>query len=237
MMQNHANLAWLVLPAAALLGPLGAALACTYARAIADGAMVDGSTLQAAGRAVLLQKDSARVSVPLALLCAVLLGLAGVPFVMQPSVTEAARFGVCVVLLVLALIDIFCGLLPDALTLPLMWAGLLAAWAGIGVSLHEAVPAAAGGYLLLWAADRAFLFFRGRAGMGHGDMKLLAAIGAWLGWAALPGVLFTACVAGMVFAFLWRGKTAWQGSLAFGPFLALAGAVGLLGGPVVQFIF
>lgn len=236
-MQNHANLVWLLLPAAAVMGPLCGAVAIVYAREIEGGAVADGSTLWAAGQAVLFRKAWGLVPVPLALLCAALLVLASLPFVMQPSVLAIVRLAVCTTLLVLALIDIRCGLLPDALTLPLLWAGLLAAWAGIGVSLQQAVPAAAGGYVLLWGADRVFLLFRGRAGMGRGDMKLLAALGAWLGWAAVPGVLFMASVAAVFFAYLWQRNDAWRGSLAFGPFLAGAGAAGLLGGPDVQFIF
>jgi len=229
--------AWLAVPLAALLGPWCAAVASAYAGRIAQGAAIDGVTLRRACSDAVCRQGGTQVPRGLAFLCASLMVLACLPFVLHPSFLGVARFVVCAVLLVLALIDARCGLLPDALTLPLLWAGLLMAWAGSGVSLHDAVAAAAAGYVLLRGMDMLFQACRGHAGMGGGDMKLMAALGAWLGWAALPGVLLVACVAATAFAILGRTPDAWRRSLAFGPFLALAGAARLVGDPVVQFLF
>lgn len=236
-METQGGWAWLALPVAAAFGVWCAALALAYASRIADGAAIDGATLRAALRRVMSGRGWAAVSWPLAAACAGLLALACLAFVLQPSLLAAARVAACAVLLVLALIDMRCGLLPDALTLPLLWAGLLLAWAGVGVSLHDAVIAAAAGYAFLRGTDTLFQAWRGFPGMGGGDMKLLAALGAWLGWAWLPEGLLAACLAGVCFAVFGRGRKGWRRPLAFGPFLALAGASGLVGRPVVQFFF
>lgn len=232
-----------VLPLAALPGAGCAALAVTYSRCVAHGAAIDGATLAAAWRLTWrgMSRTGARrfhrPSHALAALCAGLLALAGLPWALHPSFPAAAQYAACVVLLVLALVDARCGLLPDALTLPLLWAGLMLAWSGGGPTLHDAVAGAAAGYAFLWGLDAVFQVWRRRVGMGGGDMKLVAALGAWLGWAALPAVLLAACVAAVVFAVFRRGPPALQGFLAFGPFLAGSGALGLVGGPVVQSLF
>lgn len=232
------------LPFAAMLGVWCAQLAAVYARRVDGGAPVDGTTLRQAARLALragLRWVAGRRPLPvspvLAGSCAVLLGLAFLPFALQPSLLSGARFAACAALLALALIDARCRLLPDALTLPLLWAGLLVAWAGRGVSLHDAVAAAATAYVLLRGLAAVFEACRGRAGMGGGDVKLVAALGAWLGWAPLPGVLLAACIAGVLFALRGHGLKAWGASLAFGPFLAVCGALGLVGSPVVQLLF
>jgi len=220
-----------------LCGGLGAATALAYAYRVAAGAPADGVTMRAALKAG-CRLTVIRCVPPLLLVsCICLLLIAGLPFALQPSALAALRAAACAVLLVLAIIDARCGLLPDALTLPLMWAGLMSAWAGHGVSLHDAVAAAAVSYVSLWALDAIFRLWRGRCGLGGGDMKLVAALGAWLGWAPLPGMLFAACVAGILFAVAGGGRAAWRSSLAFGPFLALAGGLWLVGDPVVQFFF
>src|SRR5690606_32770961 len=93
-------------------------------------------------------------------------------------------------LMLLAHIDIRTRLLPDALTLPLLWLGLGAAWLGWGrVPLYDAVAGVMAGYGVLWLLLQGFRLLRGIEGMGYGDLKLVAALGAWLGWQALPGVL------------------------------------------------
>lgn len=127
-------------------------------------------------------------------------------------------------LMLLAHIDARTRLLPDALTLPMLWLGLAVAWLDWGaVSLHDALGGAMAGYGFLWLLLQGFRLLRGVEGMGAGDLKLLAALGAWLGWQSLPWVLLAACVAGIVFAML-KGKT-WRpsGAYPFGPFLAAAG--------------
>lgn len=236
-MESLGSWVWLALPGAAALGVWCAALALAYARHIAEGFAIDGATLRAALRVVTQGRSGWAVPWPLGLVCACLLALACLPFIWQPSLLPAARFVACAVLLVLAVIDIRCGLLPDALTLPLLWAGLLLSWAGFGVALHDAVAAAAAGYAFLRGTDTLFQWWRGYPGMGGGDMKLLAALGAWLGWEWLPQGLLAACLVGILFAVLRRGGGGRHRPLAFGPFLAFAGAYGLLGGPVVQFLF
>ena len=135
--------------------------------------------------------------------------------------------GFATTLLALALIDADTMLLPDSLTLPLMWAGILLASAGvINLSLEQSVWGAALGYAVLWLVQTVFGAVTGKQGMGEGDYKLLAALGAWLGWMALPAVVLIASVSGVLLALLWR----WRGSLQagqpmpFGPQLAAAGA-------------
>ncbi|MBV6306423.1 A24 family peptidase [Candidimonas humi] len=143
-------------------------------------------------------------------------------------------------LLALSLVDAALGLLPDALTQPLLWLGLLRAWMGgsLGpVGLHDAVAGVACGYSLPCLLAWAYALFSGRAGMGRGDLKLLAALGAWLGAYPLPGVLLAACAAGLSWAFLWRRDFRARASYPFGPFLSGAGAAALLLGPEVQWGF
>lgn len=159
------------------------------------------------------------------------------PFALQPGLPAAVRSFACLVLLVLGLIDARCRLLPDALTLPLMWAGLLLAWAGVGASLHDAVIGAVLGYALFRVVDAPFRCLRGRPGVGGGDMKLAAALGAWFGWQPLPFVLLSACLAGILFAFVSRGRRALAARVALGPFLSGTGACGLAVWPVVQLAF
>jgi len=231
--------AWagLALPAAAVGGVVCSALASGYVRRIEADEPVDPETLWAAWFDLVKHPRASWRPTGQAVLCVVLLLVASLPFVLHPSVLAFARTVCCAVLLLLALIDARCGLLPDALTLPLLWAGLLLAWAGYGPGLHEAVSAAALGYLFLWALNAAFMVLRGRSGLGGGDMKLVAALGAWLGWAPLPAVLLAACVAGIAFSLVAAGRQALGHALAFGPFLSFAGAVGLSAMPVVQFLF
>ena len=135
----------------------------------------------------------------------------------------AAGYG-CV-LLTLACIDFDTQLLPDQLTLPLLWAGLLANVFGSFADLSSAVIGAAGAYLFLWSVYWAFKWLTGKEGMGYGDFKLFAAIGAWLGWTALPAVILIAAVIGLAYALasiLHRRRTRHE-PLPFGPFLAIAG--------------
>ncbi|MFP4155721.1 MAG: prepilin peptidase [Halothiobacillaceae bacterium] len=138
-------------------------------------------------------------------------------------------------LITAAMIDLKTTLLPDALTLPLLWAGLLIAWAGIGteVSLHDAVIGAAAGYLLLWSVYWGFRLLTGKEGMGFGDFKLLAALGAWLGWQMLPLVILLSSLVGAVVGILLitlRGHDR-QVPIPFGPYLAMAGLIAYLAGP------
>ena len=130
-------------------------------------------------------------------------------------------------LLALTVIDARTSWLPDALTQPLTWGGLIAAACGwTGLPLADALAGAVAGYLSLWSVYWAFRLATGKEGMGHGDFKLLAALGAWFGWQSLLAIVLIASVSGLVVALwlMWRGLLPDNRQIAFGPFLALAGA-------------
>lgn len=141
-------------------------------------------------------------------------------------------------LLALAAIDLDTTLLPDDLTYPLLWAGLLAAILGVSpVSLPDAVIGAMAGYLALWSLYWLFKLLTGKDGMGYGDFKLLAALGAWLGWQYLPLIILLSSLVGLAFAavMLATGRLQRHQGIPFGPYLAIAGWVTLLWGePIVQ---
>jgi leader peptidase (prepilin peptidase)/N-methyltransferase len=135
-------------------------------------------------------------------------------------------------LIALSLIDIDHQLLPDDITLPLLWAGLLLNSQGVFVPLQDAIWGAAGGYLCLWSVYWAFRLATGKEGMGFGDFKLLAALGAWLGWQALPVVVVVSSACG---AFIGLGLILLRGRdrnvpIPFGPYLAMAGWLTLMWG-------
>ncbi len=143
-------------------------------------------------------------------------------------------------LIALTFIDLDHQLLPDALTLPLLWLGLIASLAGWNSSAHalpsdpaSAIGGAAIGYLSLWAVFHLFRLLTGKEGMGYGDFKLLAALGAWLGWQMLlPIVLLSAVVGAILGATLIVLRRQQRGNpIPFGPFLAAAGWVAMLWGP------
>ena len=135
-------------------------------------------------------------------------------------------------LLVLTGIDLHEKLLPDQITLPLLWIGLFANLSGTFVPLSEAVIGAIAGYLSLWLVFWIFKMITGKEGMGYGDFKLLAALGAWMGWQILPMVILLSTavgavvgIAGIIFAGHEREAT-----IAFGPFLAMAGWIAFVWG-------
>lgn len=129
----------------------------------------------------------------------------------------------CATLQVLARIDAQTRLLPDILTLPLLWAGLLFHWSGGWVELDDAVAGAAAGYGVLWLIWAMFRGFSGRDGIGFGDLKLAAANGAWLGVEALPWALLVASLAACLAALFGRASRRLKRfeAVAFGPYLAL----------------
>ena len=143
-------------------------------------------------------------------------------------------------LVALAGIDVDQQLLPDVLTLPLMWAGLLASLAAapggaqhLPVDPRAALIGAAAGYLSLWCVYQLFRLATGKEGMGYGDFKLLAALGAWLGWKMLLPIVLASALVGALFGIammLLRRHAAAQ-PMPFGPFLAAAGYVVMLWGP------
>ena len=141
-------------------------------------------------------------------------------------------------LIALTFIDADTQLLPDDLSYPLLWAGLLVNLNGTLVPLRDAVIGAAAGYMALWSVYWAFKLATGKEGMGYGDFKLLAALGAWLGWAMLPIIIMLSSVVGalvgiclIVFTKHGRDKP-----IPFGPYLAAAGMIALLyGAPISRF--
>lgn len=135
-------------------------------------------------------------------------------------------------LVALAFIDLDTTLLPDSLTLPLLWAGLLINLGGHFASLPDAVVGAAAGYLVLWSVYWLFKLVTGKEGMGYGDFKLLAAIGAWLGWQLLPVTLLLASVVGAVvgITMIVAVKHDRRVPIPFGPYLAGGGLVALFFG-------
>ncbi len=144
-----------------------------------------------------------------------------------------ALVGFTFVLVALAFIDIDTLLLPDQLTLPLMWAGIAAAVFGISpISVTDAVVGAMAGYLCLWSVFWTFKLITGKDGMGYGDFKLLAALGAWLGWSLLPLVVLLSSVLGAISGLLLlkRQQQDHQTPFSFGPYLALAGWLAALWG-------
>ena len=137
------------------------------------------------------------------------------------------------VLIALTFIDIDTMLLPDQITLPLVWAGIYLALVGWSpVSLIDSVIGAMAGYLILWSIYWVFKLLTGKEGMGYGDFKLLAAIGAWLGWQQLPLVVLLSSVVGAIIgiAMLSAQKKGFDKAIPFGPYLAIAGWICLLWG-------
>jgi leader peptidase (prepilin peptidase)/N-methyltransferase len=134
------------------------------------------------------------------------------------------------IVITLTFIDFDTQLLPDQLTLPLLWLGLLCNLSGSYTSLESAVIGAVAGYLFLWCTYWGFKLITGKEGMGYGDFKLFAAIGAWFGWQVLPGTILIASGAGLLYAFITLiGKQRESSQpIAFGPFLAVGGWVSLL---------
>jgi leader peptidase (prepilin peptidase)/N-methyltransferase len=157
-----------------------------------------------------------------------------------PTAQGLAACALLWTLLALTFIDFDTQLLPDDLTLPLLWGGLLANVFGVFAPLREAVIGAIAGYLSLWTIYWLFKLIRGKEGMGYGDFKLLAALGAWLGWKMLPLIILLSSVVG---ALIGMALIAFKGRdhsvpLAFGPYLAIAGMIALFfGQPIVRLYF
>jgi len=151
------------------------------------------------------------------------------------GVTLAAAGGLILTWCLIALffIDADTYLLPDSLTLPLVWLGLLFNLHAVYVPLNDAVIGAVAGYLSLWSVFWLFKLLTGKEGMGYGDFKLLAALGAWLGWQALPAIILLSSVAGAILGIVMilLARHGWGKPMPFGPYLALAGFLALLLGP------
>jgi leader peptidase (prepilin peptidase)/N-methyltransferase len=136
-------------------------------------------------------------------------------------------------LIALTAIDLDTQLLPDSITLPLLWIGLALNLAGTYVDISSAVIGAMVGYLTLWSVFWLFKLATGKEGMGYGDFKLLAALGAWLGWQMLPVIILLSSIVGAVvgislIVFSRHGRNT---PIPFGPYLAAAGIIALFWGP------
>jgi len=146
------------------------------------------------------------------------------------------------VLVVVSLIDVDHQIIPDSIAIPLLWAGLLmslfhpvAGAETLFIAPQEAIIGAVAGYLSLWSVYQVFKMVTGKEGMGYGDFKLLAALGAWLGWEALPTIILMSAVVGAVIGIamiVFRGRDR-QLPIPYGPYLAAAGWITMLYGEVI----
>ena len=138
-------------------------------------------------------------------------------------------------LIALAMIDADTQLLPDSITLPLLWLGLLLSVWAVFVDSQTAIIGAVAGYMTLWLVFHLFRLLTGKEGMGRGDFKLLALFGAWLGWQSLPQILLLSTIPGALFgiALIASGRSERRAPIAFGPFLAIAGWISLVWGDAI----
>ncbi len=139
-------------------------------------------------------------------------------------------------MIALTFIDLDTFYLPDDITLPLLWAGLLFNLGSAHMDIRSAVIGAAAGYLALWSVFWLFKLVTGKEGMGYGDFKLLAAIGAWLGWQVLPLVILLSSLVGAIIgiALMVFARHGRETPIPFGPYLAIAGAIALFHGPSIN---
>ena len=164
------------------------------------------------------------------IISAILVGLTAYKFGFSINALAASIF--VLALLTLTFIDLDTQLLPDNITLPLLWLGLLFNLNGGFADIQSAVIGAVAGYLILWSVYWLFKLVTGKEGMGYGDFKMLAAIGAWFGWDMLPAVILLSSIAGSVIGigliiFAKKGRNT---AIPFGPYLALGGILALFWG-------
>lgn len=135
-------------------------------------------------------------------------------------------------LIVLAGIDFDHQLLPDTITLPLMWSGMILSLWSVHADLRSSVLGAVAGYLILWIIYHLFRLLTGKEGMGYGDFKLLAALGAWLGWQILPMIVLLSSLLGAIvgLVLMGTGRLKRDKPMPFGPFIAGAGWVAMIWG-------
>lgn len=152
-------------------------------------------------------------------------------FGVSPQALAAVFFSWC--LIAASGIDIGHKLLPDSITLPLLWLGILLSLFNVFVDLETSVIGAMSGYLSLWSIFIMFKLVTGKEGMGHGDFKLLAALGAWCGWKMLLVIVLTSSLVGAIIgiSMMILSKTGRDTQIPFGPYLAAAGWISLLWGP------
>lgn len=162
------------------------------------------------------------------------------------SLIVADRFGVTLqtlsalfftwVLIALTLIDLKKQLLPDNMTLPLLWFGIFFSFFALFTDLKSSIIGAMAGYLILWSVYHLFKLLTKKEGMGYGDFKLLAALGAWMGFSYLPQIILVSSIVGSIvgISMLLTGKTKQQQPIPFGPYLAIAGWIALLWGETIN---
>jgi len=140
------------------------------------------------------------------------------------------------ILIMLSVIDLEHQLLPDQLTLPLLWLGLLFQMSVGHLKLEDSIIGAIFGYIILWFVFHVYRMITGKEGMGYGDFKLLGALGAWVGWQMIPLVLVFSSISGMVFGYFLSKKKSKDNPIPFGPFLALSGFISLFWGEKFLYI-
>lgn len=190
---------------------------------------------------LLLRGRCSACQTPIGLRYPLVEGLAGILALLVvwrfgPEWRTLAALGLTWALLALTFIDFDVKLLPDGITLPLLWAGLLLSLGQGFTDPASAIIGAAAGYLVLWLAYQGFRLLTGKEGMGYGDFKLLAVLGAWLGWQALPQVVLISALLGSLVGvglILFGGRHK-DLPIPFGPYLALAGWIALLWGPQIN---
>ena len=155
------------------------------------------------------------------------------------SMAALAALAFTFALIALTFIDFDTHLLPDDITLPLLWLGLLFNIGGSFTDLQSAVIGAMAGYLSLWSIYWLFKLITGKEGMGYGDFKLLAAIGAWFGWQLLPAVILLSSVAGSIIGIglIMLARHGREVPIPFGPYLALGGIAALFWGPQLSRLY
>lgn len=142
-------------------------------------------------------------------------------------------------LIALSFIDIDHQLLPDSISLPLLWLGLLLNVSGVFTDSHASIIGAVSGYLALWSVYHLFKLATGKEGMGYGDFKLLALFGAWLGWQSLPLIILLSSLIGTIIsvALIVATKRDHRIPVPFGPYLAIAGWIALLWGERINSLY
>lgn len=153
-----------------------------------------------------------------------------------PTTQGLAALFLTAVLIVLTGIDADTQLLPDNMTLPLVWAGILVNYFSLYTDLASSVMGAISGYLILWSIYHLFRLLTGKEGMGYGDFKLLSALGAWMGWQFLPLMVLMSSVVGAAFGLILMGTGHLQRDkpMPFGPFIAAAGWITLIWGEKIM---
>jgi len=171
------------------------------------------------------------------IISALLVGITTYKFGFSLNTLAASTF--VLALLTLTFIDMDTQLLPDNITLPLLWLGLLFNLNGGFTDIQSSIVGAAAGYLILWSIYWLFKLTTGKEGMGHGDFKMLAAIGAWFGWTMLPAVILLSSIAGSIIGiglilFAKKGRNT---AIPFGPYLALGGIAALFWGTQLSHVY